>query len=95
VTLLVDGTKQHNALIPGTVITCDHCQRIVPIAPGYWNVSVPHVRTRADGTGVFCAEWSVCTGNEKRTWRDQLTHPALRLGLQATILDDDKYWEGL
>jgi hypothetical protein len=37
----------------------------------------------------------ICSGNERRVWREALSHPAARLAEQYAILADDAYWEGL
>ena len=76
-------------------VACDNCGRRVPVAPHYFNVSVPHVKTYYVGYFDAVVENAPCPGNEKRRGRDGLAHPATRLALQHAILDDDRYWEGL
>lgn len=78
-------------------VQCDHCQRVVPVAPHHFAVSVPHVRVDCVGydTPAVSMQGGPCAGNEKRTWRDELAHPATVLAQQHAILDDDLYWEGL
>lgn len=80
-------------------MTCNRCFRTVPVAPSYFNVTVPHLptagspmRTNASGTASTIL---MCDGNEKRKWRDDLEHPAMRLARQQEVLADDAYWEGL
>lgn len=67
-----------------SALTCSKCGRRVPVAPHYHNVSAPHVSAGLP-----------CDGNEKRIWRDDLTHPAERLALQWHVLDTDEYWEDI
>ena len=71
-------------------VTCSECGRTIPVAPGYFNVTAPHVSVPAH-TGVA----RVCGGNDKREWRDALVHEATRIAQQYAILDDDAYWESL
>lgn len=67
-------------------VECEHCLRDVPVAPGHFKVSSPHVEPCGDP----------CIGNTKRQWRDGgLVHGAIRLAQQYAILDDNAYWEGL
>lgn len=86
---------------PTTSVVCEHCNRAVPIAPGRYNVSVPHVRfvsagvSSGYGTPSFPDEYGPCPGNEKRAWRDSLVHPSQALAMRQHILDDDRYWEEL
>lgn len=75
------------------IVHCDKCWRDVPVAPGHFNVAVPHVRYQTPmGSKVM---YEPCLGNEKREWREALSHPAVKLAQQHAILDDDAYWEGL
>lgn len=70
------------------MIKCDHCGRVVPVAPHHFNVASPHVTIECVGynTDAVAVIGVPCTGNEKRTWFRALQH---------VVLGDDSYWEGL
>ena len=69
-------------------VTCEYCKRVVPIAPGRFNVSVPHV---AEPPGFV--QPVICNGNEKRLWLAGLTHPADALARQHHVMQEDALWE--
>jgi len=87
-------------LAPNWVL-CDHCNRAVPVAPHFRNVSVAHVhcytymKERYMDGDVEVREWKPCGGSSGRCMRTGPIWLAETLALQHTILDDDRYWEGL
>ena len=94
---------------PGaSVVKCDRCSRIVPIAPGFRSVTVPHVSpvyySYADVRNAaypraasikWCVLGTPCDGNKKRTARDEYVPDGWMLAHQYTVLEEDAYWEGL
>jgi hypothetical protein len=78
----------------GESVECGDCRRTVPIVPGTFRVSVPHIAQRPVGQcPVVEWPWEPCAGNEKRWWRDSLVHPAIRLAQQHAILGSDDCWD--
>lgn len=93
---------------PAAMVQCDKCSRIVPVAPGFRSVSVPHARLmyyhEAD---VHSAPYPraaaikgrvlgvPCDGNKRRAARDEYVPDGWMLAHQYALLDDDRYWEGI
>lgn len=65
------------------VARCEHCGRVVAIAPGRFNVTVAH----ASDSG------QPCRGNEKRSWLVSLSHPAEPIARQHLVMQTDDMWE--
>ena len=74
-------------------IKCGTCCRVVPVAPGFRNVSVPHVAR--DVPWETDSMVGICTGNRLRAARDEYVPDGWMLAHQHALLDDDRYWEGL